>query len=106
MNQKTEHLRPARQSLIRRIFYAQLGLVAALCILVAVGFFWHAGSFFFGIFLGSLGGSIALLRQAKSENAAVVEELAAEMTSTLMPILYGGLMAGVAYLLFMYRTKS
>ena len=95
-----------RLAVVRRIFVAQLCLVAAFWLLAAVGYFWHVGSFFFGLLLGSLGGSIALLRRVRTEEAPVVAELAADVTSTLMPMLYGGLMAGVAYLLFLSGILS
>lgn len=84
----------------------QLCIVAAFCLLTIVGYFWHIGSFFFGVFLGSLGGSIALLKRIRSEKASIIEEAAADIISTLMPILYGGLMAGVGYLLFMSGILS
>ncbi len=103
MNQETKQ---ARLVLIRRIFIAQICLVAAFSILAIIGYFWHVGTFFFAVFLGSLGGSIDLLRRVRGEKAAIIEELAADMTSTLMPILYGGLMAGIAYLLFMSGLLS
>ena len=103
MNQE---IRESRRILIRRIFFAQLCLVAAFSILAIIGYFWQVGTFFFALFLGSLGGSIDLLRRVRGEKPAVVEELAADLTSTLMPILYGGLMAGIAYLLFMSRLLS
>jgi hypothetical protein len=103
MNQETQE---SRLAVIRRIFVAQVCLVAAFCLLAIFGFFWHVGSFFFGFFLGSLGGSIALLRRVRSEKTASIGELAADMTSTLMPLLYGGLMAGVGYLLFMSGILS
>lgn len=103
MNQEIQE---ARLIVTRRLFVAQLGLIAAFCLLVTIGYFWHTGSFFFGVFLGSLGGSIALLRRVRSEKAQVTVELAADVISTLMPLLYGGLMAGVAYLLFMSGILS
>ncbi len=95
-----------RVEVVRRIFVAQLCLVAAFCVLATVGYFRQIGSFSFALLLGSLGGSIALLKRVRTENALVVEELCADLTSTLMPMLYGGLMAGVAYLLFMSGILS
>lgn len=95
-----------RRAVTRRIFVTQLCIVAAFCALTFVGYFWHVGSFFFGVFLGALGGSIALLKRVRSEQAAIIEEIAADIISTLMPILYGGLMAGVGYLLFMSGILS
>jgi len=99
-------IQQSRQIVIRRLFIAQLSIVAAFCVLAIVGYFWHVGSFLFGVFLGSLGGSIALLKRVRSDKAVVIQELAEDITSTLMPILYGGLMAGVGYLLFMSGILS
>ena len=96
----------SRLAVIRRIFVTQLCIVAAFGLLTIIGYFWHVGSFFFGIFLGSLGGSIALLKRVRNEKAAIIEEVAADIISTLMPILYGSLMAGVGYLLFMSGILS
>ena len=95
-----------RVEVVRRIFVAQLCLVAAFCVSAIVGYFWQVGSFTFALLLGSLGGSIALLKRVRTENALVFEELCADLTSTLMPMLYGGLMAGVAYLIFMSGILS
>ena len=102
----TEDSQQARRIVVRRIFITQLCLVGAISLLVLIGLFWPVGSFLFGLSLGSLGGSIALLRRVRGEMASVLVEIAADMTSTLMPVLYGGLMAGVAYLLFMSGILS
>lgn len=91
------------QKVIRRLFLAQLGLLAAVGALVALGviFTQHLGSFPFAFLVGALGGSISLLRRLRRERQAVLDELAGSWVSALMPMLYGGLMAAVAYLLFM-----
>ena len=96
------HVAPT-QTVIRRVFIAQLGLLAAVGALVVLGlvFTEHLGSFPFSFFAGCLGGSISLLRRLRLESQPVLEELAASWVSSLMPMLYGGLMAAVAYVLFM-----
>jgi hypothetical protein len=96
------HIAPT-QTVIRRVFVAQLVLLAAVGALVVVGlvFTQHLGSFPFSFFAGCLGGSISLLRRLRLESQAVLEELATSWISSLMPLLYGGLMAAVAYVLFM-----
>jgi len=99
-------IQESRQIVIRRLFFAQLGIVLAFCIMAVIGYFWHVGSFLFGVFLGSLGGSIALLKRVRTDKIVIIQELAEDITATLMPILYGGLMAGVGYLLFMSGILS
>lgn len=96
------HIVPT-QKVIRRVFIAQLGLLAAVGVLVVLGllFTQHLGSFPFSFFAGCLGGSISLLRRLRQESQPVLEELASSWVSSLMPLLYGGLMAAVAYVLFM-----
>lgn len=91
------------QKVIRRLFIAQLGLLGAVGALVLLGlvFTQHLGSFPFAFFTGALGGSISLLRRLRHESQAVIDEFADSWVSSLMPMLYGGLMAAVAYLLFM-----
>lgn len=95
-----------RLAVVRRIFIAQLWLVAAFSLAAAVGYFGHVGSLVFALLFGSLGGSIALLRRVRGAKDTVVAELGADMTSTWMPLLYGGLMAGVGYLLFLSGILS
>lgn len=93
---------PRTQKVIRRLFVAQLGLLAAVGALVLLGvvFTQHLGSFPFAFLTGALGGSISLLRRLRSESQAVIDEFADSWVSSLMPMLYGGLMAGIAYLFF------
>ena len=105
MNQSADG---SRRVITRRLFVAQVCLVGIFGVLALLGYRWPAllGSLWFGIFLGALGGSIALLRRVRSENPAMLAELAGDTISTLMPLLYGGLMAGIAYLLFMSGILS
>lgn len=96
------HVAPT-QAVIRRVFIAQLGLLAAVGVLFLIGLVYtqHLGSFPFSFLAGCLGGSISLLRRLKRESQTVLEQLASSWVSSLMPVLYGGLMAAVAYVLFM-----
>ena len=96
------HVAPT-QAVIRRVFIAQLGLLAGVGALFLIGLVYtqQFSSFPFAFLAGCLGGSISLLRRLKRESQTVLEELAASWISALMPLLYGGLMAAVAYVLFM-----
>jgi len=63
------------------------------------GFFW------FAFIAGCLGASIGILKRI-TQDPPFVTELAQSRIATLMPLLYGGLMAGVAYLLFLSGLLS
>ena len=100
--------RSARQIVLERIFVAQIGIVVVLTILaLAVKFsWWDFGAFWPGFCLGGLGGSVGMLRRVRAGNQAAIEEAAPSWIATLMPILFGALMAGVSYLLFTSRLLS
>lgn len=93
---------------IRRIFVAQLSLVVTFGVLAIAAYAWpeRIGSFFFAFFLGCIGGSVALLKRIRKSDSRVIEDLATYWIATLMPLLYGGVMAGIAYLLFMSGILS
>lgn len=93
---------------IRRIFVAQLSLIMSFGLLAIAAYTWpeRIGSFFFAFLLGCIGGSVALLKRIRKSDPKVIEDLASDWISTLMPLLYGGLMASVAYLLFMSGILS
>jgi len=97
------HVVTQLKTVLQRVFIVQLGLLAAILLLVVLGlvFTEHLGSFPFAFFAASLGGSISLLRRLREKSQAVLDEVAASWISTLMPLLYGGLMGAVAYVLFM-----
>ena len=95
---------------LRSVFFIQLGLLAVMAVLFIIGYAdWgiHVGAFFFAVVLGALGASVSLMRRIMNK-----ESLFAGMRdndhhlSTLIPILYGTLMAGIAYLLFMSGILS
>ncbi|MBX3746054.1 MAG: hypothetical protein KF833_12180 [Verrucomicrobiae bacterium] len=90
-------------TVLRRIFLAQALLVAGVVALVIIGnrFPGHLGSVPGSLLLGALGGSLSLLRRLKGGSDDVVARFATHLTAVIMPLVYGALMAGVAYLLFM-----
>lgn len=98
MDRKAQH-----RLVVRRLFIAQLGLLGLFCLLIVVLFFktGELGSFPFSFFAGCLGGSIALIRRLPKADDSTIEALSYGWVSTLMPLLYGGFMAAVTYVLFM-----
>lgn len=97
-----------RRLLLRRIFFAQLALVGALIVLtgVAAAFPERIGSFYFCLLLGCLGASVSLMKRSRRASLRSLEDHTIDWVSTLMPLLYGGLMAGIAYLLFLSGMLS
>ena len=95
--------RSPRYVVNRRLFAAQLMLVGIACGFITFLFVFtgQLGSFPLSFIAGCIGGSLALQRRLPRTDAATVEALAASWITTLMPLLYGGLMAAVTYLLFM-----
>ncbi|MCB0283853.1 MAG: hypothetical protein KDF60_14805 [Calditrichaeota bacterium] len=93
---------------IRRIFISQFLLIVAFSLLAIAAYSWpeRIGSFFFAFILGCLGGSVALLKRIHKSDAKVVEEMATYWVAILMPMLYGGVMSSIAYLLFMSGILS
>lgn len=94
----------AIELVLRRVFLAQGLLVAGLIALVLIGQFLspeHLGSMPASILVGALGGSLSLLRRLRTGDHHGVVQMARSNPATYMPLVYGGLMAGVAYLLFM-----
>lgn len=93
------------------VFKTQIGLILVLILLFMVGYLletfntkFQLGTLLFAIVLGSLGASISLmLRIQKSENPFIDLMKSDKTVSILMPILYGTLMSGIAYLLFMSK---
>ena len=91
------------RTIIRRIFIAQVAVLAtgvAIVIVLSI-YTGEAGTFLFAFLLGSLGGSVSLFRRLPKQTSASLRQLSRDWISTLVPMLYGGVMAIVAYLLFM-----
>ena len=96
--------------LIRLIFFIQIGLLFLISILSIIGFrniVPNVGSFFFTTLLGALGASVSLLKRAHANRRFFDKEYEKlKVFTVLMPILYGTILAGVTYLLFMSGILS
>lgn len=96
--------------LIKVIFFVQIGLLCLIGILSIIGFtnmVSSLGSFFFAIILGALGASVSLLRRVHSQKNFYDKEFQKlKIFTVLMPILYGTILSGIAYLLFMSGILS
>ncbi|QIE58574.1 hypothetical protein G5B37_03065 [Rasiella rasia] len=95
------------------VFFTQITLLLlmAVCfILDRNGITFFEGSFVYVIIIGSIGASISLLRRLTTEiktNASAATTTKKNMITVIfMPIFYGTLMAGIAYLLFMSEILS
>jgi len=88
---------------IKRILIVQacILLLAVIHVIVFSIMTDQLGSFQFSFFAGSLGSSIALLRRIPSQPDIVLERILQSWSSTLMPMIVGGFMATVTYLIFM-----
>lgn len=95
---------------IRAIFFTQIGLLLLISILSFVGFQStgsNLGFFFFTTLIGALGASVSLLKRAHSNRKFFDEEFKTlKIFTVLMPVLYGTILAGVAYLLFVSGILS
>lgn len=99
-------LHPLAALLVKRILYLQLTMIALTCGLVYVSLRLDLGFFWLSFVAGIFGGSVSFLRQVRSGNAALIQSTATSWGTTLMPFLYGGVLAVVAYFLFMSQILS
>lgn len=117
--------RASQRVVIQTIFVVQIGLVLVIFLLIGLGYWLENGLlvslglcqqaepcsnkgfgfFWFSFLAGCVGASLGALKRIRSDPQFAVE-LAQSRIATLMPVLYGGLMAGVAYLLFMSGILS
>ncbi|MEM9024832.1 MAG: hypothetical protein AAGB22_13880, partial [Bacteroidota bacterium] len=99
----TQNMRARQLRIIFAIQIALLVLLGLLYMLVTllpegreIGILW------FGVVMGALGASISLMRRLQQNRTASALDLGDKpLFTVLMPILYGTLMAGIAYLLFL-----
>ena len=95
---------------MKQIFFIQIGLLLTMALLFVLGYYVDGvdiGTFFFAVILGALGSTISLIRRRRQGLPDVAN--AANKTdqfAILMPILYGALLAGIAYLFFMSGILS
>lgn len=96
---------------LRTIFLAQIGLLGLLGLLYILEGWLpgknEIGILWFGVVMGALGASISLMRRLYQNKDVSIPDLGGrEFFTVLMPILYGTLMAGVAYLLFLSKVLA
>jgi hypothetical protein len=92
------------QIIIRRVFIVQAIMLCILVVLFIIAFFSPSGrlwSFPISFVVGGIGASVGQLRRLPGQNQEVQKHIASSKSVTMMHVLYGGIMAAVAYLLFM-----
>ena len=91
-------------------FCIQVSLMMLIAILFVLGRTVESiniGAFFFSIIIGSIGASISIMKRIKSDDPEFYKEYEdLKSWAILMPILYGTLLSGVCYLLFMSGILS
>lgn len=94
----------------RVIFFTQIALLLLLAFLFWIGYADNGietGSFFYAIILGALGASISLMQRIAKSDALIIAQITDDrIFAVLMPVLYGVLMTGIGYLLFMGEILS
>lgn len=95
-------------AVIKRIFFAQITIIltSVICVVVFSIVTGQAGSFIFSFLAGCLGGSVSLVRRLNRKTEETMQQIAFSWVTTLMPLLYGGIMAIVIYLLFMSQILT
>jgi hypothetical protein len=96
------------QIIVWRVFLVQTVLLAILAAIFIYCHFANNALFSFPIafIVGCLGASIRLIQRLSSQKPEVQKHLTSNWSSTLMPFMYGGMMAAVAYLLFMAKILT
>lgn len=94
--------RKVTTSLIRRVFLTQLAVIVGIIIFVVIGANSSERLFAFPIAFscGAIGGSLALLKKIRAATIDTLKEIESSLVTTLMPFLYGGILAAVTYLFF------
>lgn len=95
---------------LRNIFFIQIALIATLGLLFFIGYAENGiklGSFFFVIVMGTLGATVSLMKRIlENKPLFSTDNRNFRIFSTLIPILYGTVMAGLSYLFFMSGILS
>lgn len=94
---------------VKRIFVIQFALIVTMLSLLLVGDAMNAERFGFdfwlAFFAGCMGSSIALLKRIRTDEA-VLSEAGRSVIDTVIPVLYGAILAGLAYALFLSGILS
>lgn len=110
-----------RDLAVRRLFFAQTMLIAVIVVLLAVGYALESGAgesggeaagareligtFWFAFLSGGMGATVAMTRRL-ARSGKLAAAMARTRFAVVAPILFGCLMAGVAYILFMSGVCS
>ncbi len=92
--------------LVKRIFLAQIILIVISTTLVYAAGYADLGFFWFAFLAGVFGSSVALLRRVQKGDTTLAQNTLRSWGTTLMPFLYGGMMAAVTYFLFVSEILS
>ncbi|MGB7344776.1 MAG: hypothetical protein WBD20_11205 [Pirellulaceae bacterium] len=87
--------------LIHRFVCINIGLMTATGLLFVTACFTDLGFFWFAFIAGVFGACIAFFRRLRMSDSVVIREAATSWALLLMPLLYGGMLAAVAYFLFL-----
>ena len=87
-----------RQVLVKQIFVAQLILIVVTALMVPFSIYAGLGWFWFAFIAGIFGSSVAVLRRVTS-GKPVTYFSKDSWALLLSPLLYGGIMAGIAYIM-------
>ena len=98
-----EDRRRVKENLIRRVFVAQIVVLIAALGFIGLGLYdpERLGALALSFLCGATGGSLSLLKRVRVESLEVLKEIESSLVTTLMPFLYGGILALVTYLLFL-----
>lgn len=97
------------RQLFKRIFIVQLVMISLLLLLSLIGYIRsnvYMGTIYFSFVVGCIGSGISLQQNIQKEKIDTVKLLSESWINTLMPFLYGGLLAVVTYILFMSGILS
>ena len=87
-------------SLNHKTFF--LRSIALFAVSTSIGLIFpeRLGAFWLAFLCGAMGGSLSLIKRIRVEKIEILREIESSLITTLMPLLYGGILAAVTYLLF------
>ena len=101
-NRDTSERRVIMGRLIRRIFGGQVAVLLAAGVFMGIGIVFpdRLAALPLAFLSGTIGGSLSLLKRIRRVDLEVLQEIESSLITTLMPFLYGGILALITYLLF------
>ena len=88
---------------MRRVFIAQVVILVLFGVFIGLGIAYpeRLAALVLSFLSGAIGGSLSLLKRIRKAELSVLKEVASSLVTTLMPFLYGGILALITYLLFL-----